>query len=507
MTFLSYNQRFNRSNGIILLRAKINERLNEFQSFSQYQKELFSYYCSIQENLTYINMLKNLLYKIKSPYIINLKRKFIDLTTFWIIKKNKNNFDLKEDYCPKQNYLDKILKILKEKHFGKKIQNDVNEKIKYIEDLLNKNISITSYPLKIKNSTLYDIFDYFTYYKNHFNDIVHIGKQGIKYYMLPNEENIKVEIGESQIFNEFMKEKDDNKKNVDVNQIDEDFSENGGNIEEVDVKFVFELLFKSIENHKKIDGKLTQNLKLIKKEKNALIDSELDFMTGCFKELSKLLKDNSCIPNFESSEAHLTPEMVSFIEKACEEFDTKINRIDGLIIGLKLKGNNIEDRQKLINQIIEDIVSLGRKEISLKDEYFIWINENHIGKLVLAYFQYKYMKLRKLYNVINQIYDNFKADIEKQKSIIRSMLSQLVDKSYKLCIRTKNNFSLQTGKEIFGKWKKKRNKLYYNFDIFYNNIVELLKEVKVFKIDDEIIIDQINSCWLVKNELDKYVLA
>ena len=117
------------------------------------------------------------------------------------------------------------------------------------------------------------------------------------------------------------------------------------------------------------------------------------------------------------------------------------------------------------------------------------------------------MKLRKLYNVINQIYDNFKADIEKQKSIIRSMLSQLVDKSYKLCIRTKNNFSLQTGKEIFGKWKKKRNKLYYNFDIFYNNIVELLKEVKVFKIDDEIIIDQINSCWLVKNELDKYVLA
>ena len=55
--------------------------------------------------------------------------------------------------------------------------------------------------------------------------------------------------------------------------------------------------------------------------------------------------------------------------------------------------------------------------------------------------------------------------------------------------------------------EKKRNKLYYNFDIFYNNIVELLKEVKVFKIDDEIIIDQINSCWLVKNELDKYVLA
>jgi hypothetical protein len=175
-------------------------------------------------------MLKNLLFKIKSPNIINLKRKFIDLTTFWIIKKNKNDFDLKEDYCPKQNYLDKILKILKEKHFGKKIQNDVNEKIKYIEDLLNKNISITSYPLKIKNSTLYDIFDYFTYYKNHFNDIVHIGKQGIKYYMLPNEENIKVEIGESQIFNEFMKEKDDNKKNADMNQIDDDFSENGNNI-------------------------------------------------------------------------------------------------------------------------------------------------------------------------------------------------------------------------------------------------------------------------------------
>ena len=44
-------------------------------------------------------------------------------------------------------------------------------------------------------------------------------------------------------------------------------------------------------------------------------------------------------------------------------------------------------------------------------------------------------------------------------------------------------------------------------DVFCNNIVELLKEVKVFKIDDEIIIDQINSCWLVKNELDKYVLA
>ena len=114
-TFLLYNKRNHRLNGIILLRSKIKEQLKEFELISKSQKELLSYYCSIKENLIYILRLKTLINQIKSSSIINIKRKLIDLFVFYIIKKNEKFFSLNVNYSPNKTFLEKILKILEKK--------------------------------------------------------------------------------------------------------------------------------------------------------------------------------------------------------------------------------------------------------------------------------------------------------------------------------------------------------------------------------------------------------
>ena len=145
-TFLLYNKRNHRLNGIFLLKSKIKEQLKEFEIISKYQKELLSYYCSIQENLIYVYRLKALINQIKAPSIINIKRKRIDLFIFWIIKKRAKFFILNPNYSPNNNYLEKILNILQSKKNNK--QAEIEDKIDFIKELIEKNKSMTNFPIR-----------------------------------------------------------------------------------------------------------------------------------------------------------------------------------------------------------------------------------------------------------------------------------------------------------------------------------------------------------------------
>ena len=54
----------------------------------------------------------------KPPFISNIRRKFIDLLIFWIIKENEKMFELNPDYSPKSNYLDQVLEILQKQKYS-----------------------------------------------------------------------------------------------------------------------------------------------------------------------------------------------------------------------------------------------------------------------------------------------------------------------------------------------------------------------------------------------------
>ena len=75
--------------GIIRLKSK--QLMNEFCFISKYQKELLNYYYANQENSINNNILKSIISKIKPPAIFYIKRKFIDLITYWVIKKMLTN--------------------------------------------------------------------------------------------------------------------------------------------------------------------------------------------------------------------------------------------------------------------------------------------------------------------------------------------------------------------------------------------------------------------------------
>ena len=64
---------------------------------------------------------------------------------------------------------------------------------------------------------------------------------------------------------------------------------------------------------------------------------------------------------------------------------------------------------------------------------------------------------------------------------------------------------IQSGNDIFQEWKTMR-KSYYNYDNFIAELKKALKGISSIKIDDDIINDVVNSCWLVKTKLDEYVL-
>ena len=128
--------------------------------------------------------------------------------------------------------------------------------------------------------------------------------------------------------------------------------------------------------------------------------------------------------------------------------------------------------------------------------------------MVLIYLQYKMMKLRSLCDLIEKAYKIYFEMLNKNINHIKKIISkirvetEIIQKQF-----NPTNF-IQTGKNIFLLWKKKKKdtKFKYKYEDFIKILRLAIKEVDSLKIDDEVIIDQITSCWLIKNELDDYVL-
>ena len=102
-------QKHDRYNGIINLISSIRKELNEYKVIVQNQNELFSQDCIIHENLIQINRLNMAISQLKPPTIINIKRKFIDILIYLILKNNSKLFDLQKEYSPNSDFLQKVL--------------------------------------------------------------------------------------------------------------------------------------------------------------------------------------------------------------------------------------------------------------------------------------------------------------------------------------------------------------------------------------------------------------
>ena len=504
-TFLLYNKRNHRLNAITLLRTKIKEELKQFELISKTQRELLSYYCSIKENLININRLKALIKKIKDPSIINMKRKLIDLFVFMIIKRKAKFFILNSNYCPNKAYLKKILDVLQIKNKNNN-KSKIKEKIEFIEDLIKNNKTTTNYPIKIDNYDLIDILSFFSFYKKKCSNIVHIGKEGLKHYIFPLEKENQFNTGNKPIFSEYEKSNENKELEIKMENDDKFFIDENQEINTLDLDYAFKFIFESMNDYENDETSITKSLESIKEEKQIKIDNIINSILGSFIKITNSFENNSEIPKFDmEKDDDFSKEAKDLIYKCKSEFDSKIKLINELLRTLENTEEKFTIQQDIIASIQEQIISLINKEFYLDNDYYIEIDENKQGKSVLFYFQYKFMKLKDLYLIIQDTCEVYKKYIEKQNLIIKEGLEKVIQESDKINKLIKKDSKIKNGKEIYLNWKKKKHKI-MKFETFMSKLHEILKGIKKIKIDDEIIVDEITSCWLVKNHLDDYVL-
>lgn len=232
--------------------------MKEFCDISKSQKELLDYFCIVQESMINITVLKSIINQMKPPFISNIRRKFIDLLIFWIIKENEKMFELNPNYSPKSNYLDQVLEIFQKKKYS----DEIKSKIDFVSKEKEKNITIIRFPMKIKNYLLEDLITYLSSYKSNCSQVNHIGKEGFKFYNLPEitkNDNIS---DTYHIFSESKNEKDyaEIKINSDNNTISEKDSK-------IDIEFVLKFLFDSNYTYKPDNTSISNILRSIDNEK------------------------------------------------------------------------------------------------------------------------------------------------------------------------------------------------------------------------------------------------
>lgn len=489
-TFLLYNKRNHRLNGIILLRSKIKEQLKEFELISKSQKELLSYYCSIKENLIYILRLKTLINQIKSSSIINIKRKLIDLLVFYIIKKNEKFFSLNVNYSPNKTFLEKILNILQKKRRYE--TEEIQKKINDIEKLIQKKKSITNYHIKIENSDLKDIINFFSYYKKYY--IFHLEKENELYKV------------NKLIFNE--NENEYQNQEIIIKNKDKSSKNSNQEINCLNLDYAFKLIFESTPDYETNEITLSKELKSIKEEKKFKIDNIIDLISASFDKIIYLNDTNSEIPKFEiDKDEDFSKEAKDLIKKRKSEFDKKIKSINELLSIFEIGDNNFQFQQTAIAKIQEQLFYIVKKEFSINIDYFIEIDENKPGISVLYYFQYKFMKLKDLYQIIQHICKIYKNYIEKENLTIKEKLKKIIQEANEINLLIKKEKEIKNGKMVYLDWKKKKHKL-IKYETFTTKLFNALKGINEFKIDDEdeLIVDEITSCWLIKNNLDEFVL-
>ena len=490
---LMYFKRNNRLNAILLLKANLFHNFKLFRETFNIKRDLFSYMCAIQEYMINVSSLKSIIIKMKPPVIINVKRKLIDLFIFHIIKNNKKYFILNKDYCPNNSYLENIENNLENKNF----QNKKNI-LKFIKECKNNKYSFKDHPIKITDRDISDLISYFSFFKKACSQVVHIGKTSLKYYDFSiNNQNYN----STNVFNEYEKDLGKIKISYDNSIQAEQIGKKSSVIDiEYAKNFLFNLSNNNIDSY---EEPFLEKIKLVKKEKKNNTQNLSKSISDSVENLIKIIENSSSNSNFTLDQDVFKPNEITFVTDAMKNFDAKIKSIIELSKLLKKEKDETKNKDYL-TQMEDEFISLCQKEIQVKDDYLVKISENDIGRTVLLYFQFKYMKLKKLCDFSKVIIDVFSLAQEKEQNLITEKLAMIKNEVENYILQYIKDLKLNTGKDIFNQWKK--GKRIQKYETLCAILDCALKNSTKFKIDEDYIIDIVSSCWLIKNGLDELVL-
>lgn len=273
----------------------------------------------------------------------------------------------------------------------------------------------------------------------------------------------------------------------------------------VDIEFIFKFLFDSKYGYNINDKAFKDKINKINKEKIENYDSPIYPIMQDSNKMAKILEKSTNLPEFKLDD--FEQEERTSIQNTLNNFNSQIVSLQELIRSLDKKEKLIPKYIKAIKEIDENLISLVKKECINEDNYYIELDQKISGRFFLFYLQYKYMKIKSLYKLIEEVFKKYSNFLEKNKDNIEKMIANIKVESELLYNIISAENKIKSGKEIFLEWKKKNKFIYY---LTFEELIELLKRnfknISSFKIDDDVINEIVNSCWLVKKGLDDLVL-
>ena len=208
-------QMHNRFNLIAQQLSICKNTIKEIEASQLSQRIIAEHKIEIEKILVEINVIKSAIELFKTPSIVIVKRKLLDLIIFSLIKSNKDKFQIDKRYCPNQKFLQKIL--LKIENYSKNVlrKDDIekiNSSTKYINELINKNETIIEFPLSCSDKNLDIIMRYLSFCKAKYNKIAHVSEEALKYFLYLSF-NDRIDPRYKELLNTFMKNERNNDKN------------------------------------------------------------------------------------------------------------------------------------------------------------------------------------------------------------------------------------------------------------------------------------------------------
>lgn len=471
---------------IIHMRTLIKKKLEEYKNSIIIEKKFIEKNYQLNENFIKINRLKAAVKLLNPSNIVNLKRKVIDIAIFLLFKNGKDDFKLNDQYCPNSKFLKSALKKLNEIK-GKDIQNKVN----FINDLLNKDITTISYPLTINNKDLKSLVSFLNFYKSKFTNIVHIGHESTNYYLLPIKSKKFPYLPTISLENKDVEEQESNKR---IN-----YSLYGEKIK-FDFEQILELIIKDSFNIDEID--FEKNMNKLNDEKNQIYEY-CDILSNFMK--NDIINDDDEI-SFKNRDKIFTNEEILFCNSILCEFQDKIKNLENEIVNL-LKDDkdlkklfiNIDNFQNKFNETL-------KKELKFNiDDNYNPLNMNNGNNLL--YYKYKYDKLNILYIFIKNLIQIFNQNIQSKTEQIIEKINTIKKETDDMNKIINKITYLKPISEIFKEWKFKKQCYNNNFESFVNILKNSIKTNFKVSIDNDFIYDQLISTWMIKNDIDDLLVS
>ena len=440
---------------------------------------------------------------LKNPYIINLKRKLIEIMIFHLYSENPLYFKNREDYLP----TDKNIKALKELIQAKldndknniNIKNDLKRLESEIKNILDETKQKEKEKIEIddyKKNQLNITKSFLDFYIMSFHPTTHFGQNKSEFYLLPRKMfNSEVKVSKYLFDLELIlsKEKDNEIVRMENKQMASD------------LEIYNEKKILSIDEAIKILFSFDSKLMYLNKNTFEKLKKKQKDFDNCLNKMQKLFH-NTNFKDFNKEDTKYTminfsPEINAQINQFVETFHKEVLFKISNIIDLLLKGKISESKDIIIKikTFFENYIhncNFQKNNIQMEK----YNNKKYLPYLI----QIKTLILEK----IIEFYDNINKKCvefleEKERTLIeltKSVLSNL--RKIKTYVEKKNVFGNKY--ELFVKWASVSR--FYTNEATLEKIEEYLKKYIKEDIDLEMnyTFDSKFCLWAIKNNFGKY---